>query len=631
MSIPPRDYARKAILYALFMLVLVPTALAIPVPRVEIIPDAISANGTFIMNVDMGSASDEPVFVWYEVQGIVGIEDIFIGSLPKMGTNWTCIFSNDGDVSTCGPTPYAMSFDKYYQGPTSDPPTSEDCEKDFIQYGCFFIEAVGMNGRYPEPYYKNVTFVVPVGEIQINPQITIGTNNVSLLVETPLILSTVEYAVYHKNLTLFQDYKTMNRNAQGLHISEFGIIPGDFYVAFRATATGNQFGGTVANLSIPRSAAYQDICPGVSEQDGGIITIEPVVWNPIINKSLHAEKKNLRITNHGDSDISNLSVKVPGSIEDYISIELDSNNLSAQSYIYFTVAIDDIEEPTSFNTLVPLVTTDDLGEETEVAQIPLRISVSVRDACEGMGLIQAPESVIELDSYAWQETLLTGTSVPKEFRIKNNGDEDLTDFEYVATASLTNLIEDISMPSRIEPGKTATMTITVKGSRSKSYYGTVAIKTNVGSEMILVGLSFTEDISGSLDSLEYQVDELGEELEIAPDEVQELISDIKDLIMFARSDVDSGDYDAALEKYTEADFKFSALKDVATVVVSGTAPPGGGDGTIVVIIILVIVIVGAAAFGAWYYFTKLKKGEGLFGGEEEKEGGGIENEDELDF
>ena len=603
------------ILSVLLMLIILPPVNALlPNPGVQIIPEKISANGSFIVKVIPG-ITGHPLRLEYWTIGIIqgDLADEFRGSIPRIDDTWFCLFSDDPDISTCAPIPYSIS--------TAESGTTVNCYTQYGEYGygCFNVNMFDEYGNIPE--HNSTTVVeIPVGGIYIIPEITIQENNVSIQASTGGVFADVHFAVLNKNLTIFRDYQLMARLESGFYNGNFDIIPGEFYVAFKAQSI-DDFGGTVYNLTIPRSAAYFDICPGVTEYGDSVIKVDPVNWNPIINKSKHAEKSSFKITNEGNDTVYNVSVEIPSEISDYIGIELESSKLSGKDYIYFTVTIDEVETSIEFRSIAYLTTND-----TRIAAIPLNIMVSVRDACEGFGLVQAPESVIALDSYTWDGTFLTGKTYTKEFTITNNGEEDLKDFNDVIESSLSNVIENITFPNKIEPGESEKITIIIKGKRVKTYFGTIVINTNIGAEKILLGLTFTEDISGNLDSLEYQLNGMEEYLEDAPSDVQGLISDIRTTITSARDYIDSEDYDSAIQEHNEAKFKFEALDELSYVIAAAQETPTSDDGGIIIIIILVVVVIGGAAFAAWYYFTKLKKGGTAFGSESK-----INNEDELDI
>jgi hypothetical protein len=604
---PPRSHLRRAVLYVVFLAVFLPSAYAIPAPGIEIIPDSVSVNGSFVVKGVTGLA--DSVRMEYRIIGIVqgNLAEEFLGSIPRTGDIWTCFFSNDPVISTCGPSPYSLT--------TKETGSSVDCASDPEGYGCFFVEMIDSYGKVPG-HYSNATKQITVGGIKMTPQIEIKENNVSLQVSTEGIFADAYFAVYNKNLTVYRNYQKMTRLPSGFYSGYFEIIPGEFFVAFKAQSS-DDFGGTIYNLTIPMSAAYQGICQGVTQYGNSVIKIDPVDWNPIINRSKHAEKGSFKITNEGNFTLTNLSVSVPKEISDYVGIELAATTLPKNDYIYYTVTIDDVDTSMTFNNEAYL-----MSNSTKVAAIPIKMMVSVRDQCEGMGFTQAPDDIVSFDSYTLDGTFLTGTSNVKEIKLKNSGQSDLTGLKYVTSGTIDSAIKSVSMPSKVEPGKTEKITVTFESSRAKSYFGTLIINTNIGAERILVGVNFMEDISGGLATLETDVQNFEAGLTDPPEEVTGLISGIKSKMSAAKSDYDSGNYETAAAEYSDASSQYAALNSLSALVI---APIPSGDGGAAVAVVLIVIVVAAAAFGAWYYFTKIKKPGAV------SEEGKIENEDELDF
>ena len=604
----------KAVCF-LLLLAFLPSVFAWPAPSVTVIPEKVSVNGTYIVSVD--PHTDLPVTLQYKTMSPVGFYEFgfLVATIPRVDeNNWMCVFSNDPDIATCGFSPFIMTKKDFNDN-------NENCDQG-IFYGCSYVRSYGVSGDY-----NNDSAYAKIGGIQVEVvDMEIGESNVSMTVSTGGVYSTVDYKVYHKNLTLFKDAESLEFLSQsGFYRGYFDIIPGDFYVVFEARKSdGSDFGGTVINLTIPKSAAYQDICPGVTEYGSGVITITPVEWDTTIDKYGYAEKKNFKISNSGNDTLKNLSIELSGDdsdLSDYISFELPKTTLMGQDFMYFTVRVEDLEYSTRF-----IATAHLLENGTRVADIPMNIGVSVREACEGMEFVQAPENVMSFDHYTWAGVYLMERTVSDEIRITNNGDADLEDLSYTISGAIDSVIRNITLPDKIDVGDSEKMIIYAKGKKARTYSGTITIDSNQGAEKVLVSLTFMRDISQDLDTLETDLMSFENYFEEdLPEDIEYILSDIGSKISSARSDIDTDDYDTALEKYQDAYFSLSALNSMVGFISESQEQPAG-DGGFTVTIIIIVAIAGAAGFGLWYYFTKIKKGGGEFGDESD-----IENEDELDF
>jgi len=608
-----------------------------------VIPGNVSADGSFIVKVET-NGQFEPVRLPYWASAIIhgpisDSADQFTGQIPKVGDDYVCVFSNDPDLSTCGPTPFGV--------PTEELGTVIDCQTNPQGYGCFAIEMkdayteflelideadilyleiytdiLGKFGYLAEEK-SNDTAQISIGGIRLEPLITIEEENVTIQVGTGGKFADVKYAVYYKNLTVFQDYKDMERQPSMFYMAHFELIPGDFYVAFEALKSdGSDYGGTVYNLTIPYSAAYPDYCDGVIPLPSGVLSVERVHWKPIIDADKHTET-NFRMTNDGNDTLYNLSMEIPDAHSDYIEIDLQKTTLTGGSSGHFTISLDNIDRNTNFTFSADLYGSTELGanETTKLAVIPMTIEISVRDSCN---VAPATKAEIELEDYVWSETLLTGEPHERVIWIKNNGDEDLEDFDS-ETSGLSNKV-GVDLPDKIEPGKTEDMTITAQATDPKSYYGTLTIMTSGGNVDFLVGLTFVENPANKIDAVEREaqdvLDDYGDD--VVPEAIVYVIGDVEDKIEEARTYLESEDYDEAVESYKEARYKVDAIGYVSDYYVPGTPPPG--EGVDIFTIIIIIVVIGGAAFGIWYYMTKIKKKGGGFGSES-----GIENEDDLDI
>ena len=107
---------------------------ALPSPTVQIIPEAVSPNSSFVLVVDPMVYDTSVRVTW----AVPAQHDTDLGLLPREGDTWICYFSNSDNSANCGPTPFSQARESYdlniksvdNTGSTGN--TSVDVEKPWI-------------------------------------------------------------------------------------------------------------------------------------------------------------------------------------------------------------------------------------------------------------------------------------------------------------------------------------------------------------------------------------------------------------------------------------------------------------------------------------------------------------------
>jgi hypothetical protein len=548
---------KKILLTILLIVTCIPFVSALEEPSIEFIPSRFSANSSFLAVADPHTLNESIRMMW----AFPGYKHGY-GSFPRIGDKWVCYFSNTDSTSTCGPSPFTQSnigFDPY----------------------TLIINSMNQLGET-----ANKTINLYVGGIQLTSNISVYNKTVFIKVWAKGDVSGISYNTYFAdNITLVPD-KSGDLNYK---IEIFGYVgnitldPGEYYIAFTANSTdGIDFGGSVAKIiiqpdikEIPISAEYK-------------IKADDVILNVNINKNQHWETANFQIKNLGNETLYNLKTRVPDELSDILDIKLANDTLEPNDAMYFSVILDGIENAIWINTMVDVLSGSDV-----IKQIPVNISVSVKNECEG---VVCPSTIsLIITPTIWTGDFLIGEDVSKEFTIRNNGDELLTINDYTLDTNLIG-IADVVHPTSINPKSSDSLTITLAPTEPGSYVGEVAINTDAGSEYILIAVNFFKDISYDIENLKQKIDSLKVNIS---DQYYGIITNIETLLEDAESMFEY-DYAAAKQKVDEARAELSVLSDV--IEVPTPEPPPPADFTW----IFIILIIAGVGIGLYFYFTKYR-------------------------
>jgi hypothetical protein len=151
------------------------------------------------------------------------------------------------------------------------------------------------------------------------------------------------------------------------------------------------------------------------------------------------------------------------------------------------------------------------------------------------------------------------------------------------------------------------------------YLGTATVETSGGSQSVLVGLTFYDDVSLDIEDAENDLEDAlllmtaGQKSALSTD-----IDDVSSLLDSARTDMDFGDYKSAERNLREAEAKIDLLSGIASSGVTPSTPttpttptPTTPADSSSVFLIIIVVIIAAMGVLVWYYLTKVRKKKGV--------------------
>jgi hypothetical protein len=282
-----------------------------------------------------------------------------------------------------------------------------------------------------------------------------------------------------------------------------------------------------------------------------------------------------------------------------MSIELDSDTLEPNSTTGYTLILSNIDTAMQINTAVNISS----GSQ-KVGEIQVDIYVSIRGSPAPGGA-----GTISVSPLVWTGDFIVGDSASKTFTISNDGDSSLSSLSYTADYEIDN-IANVSLPSYISAGGSASMTVELNPSSSGTYSGELIVKAGTASQSILISANFFSDIASDVNNTR---DELSSFINsLSGDEYNQLsdvISDIQDYLNDADSDIVSGRYAAANSNLETANAQLDVLKNIYTYLPSNGGGGGGGEFDFTIIIIVVVVV--AAGVGVWFFLKKVRSPKSL--------------------
>jgi len=567
---------RKLLFLLPFLFVLfAPCASALQTPNITFIPSMISANASFIAITDPAAGNVPARVTWAVVQ-----PPYASGLFPRVDDTFVCYFSNEDPRANCGPAPFTIAT------------------VGFTPY-TMLIDAVDAAGAV-----SNLTKSVDVGGITITPALQVIDTSVYMVVSTKGGLpGTVYYSVYKDDLTpvvlnreLVFDIMT-DRFKGNITLDE-----GEYYFAFwgQEAPPGNDFGGTLERVTVG--------LPQVPGAPVGVLDIEPVKLNILINAGQHFEQTGFSIINVGETTLDNLTVDIPQELEKYLGIVLGAAAMEPNDTAYFTVTLDNVLSGMSINTVVPVLS----GTE-QVGEISLDIKVSVLGAVpqECPVCPTGAPGEFTLSPSTWTGDFLVGAQ-SKDFTITNNAETELTGLGYTASGDLAG-ITGVELPASVPPGGSGTATVTITPLYSGTYLGAVTITSDSGSQTIMAGVNFYDDVSGQIEDARSELEDMLASMTAAQTmQFSDIIDGISGLLDDVQLDFDYGNYASAQKSLTEARAKIALLSEITGAGITPTVPPtppavtpeGGFD---IVPVILIVVIIAAVGAAVWYYLTKIRK------------------------
>jgi len=308
------------------------------------IPDQISANSGFIL-VATPSITDEAI----RMNWLVGDTENGYGLFPRIGSTWSCYFSNTDAMSTCGPTPFIQQAE------------------------------LGKPGRgIPYELEVNITNTtgsvtgikedIIVGGIPINPKININysTNKVHMIVSIlgGKYADSAKYAVYKSDFSLLTSgYSPLSIDiADEKWKGDVTLDKKTYYIAFKVNSS-DDFGGGVLRISLGEEVGGET----------GIVSVDNIDVTALVDDGFY-QKGDYRITNPNNSTITGIYATIPTELSSYISIDFPGNKtLGPYESMYYTVTFNNLISSLSASTNVPVYSTGG----TQIATISLKAEISV--------------------------------------------------------------------------------------------------------------------------------------------------------------------------------------------------------------------------------------------------------------
>jgi hypothetical protein len=609
--------------------------------EVTMLPDdkIVSANSDIVIKVNPQTDQKSVRITW----SVYDTGNIGIGSLPLVGGNGICYFSNSDGNATCGPTPFFQtgetSLDIYVVTPAG--PTNKTITLNVSSVSIPMSEVI----RQDNSVYMNIY----MGK-----------------------MDTMTYSIYNENLSIYQSNRQLDYDAVhgGKYAGNITLNPGVYYFTFIIANGTSTYGSALKRIDIP-SADFLTIqtgrkdywkgdkinISGISSPDsvvgevrfpngskaldfaadvsgGGafsyefysqngwpegayeIRTSKPLVKNVTftitdfleikpasvsrsVNKS-SAFSASVSLKNIRDN-ATNVSFAVSGDLKaQYVAIA--NRTLDPQQSTALSISIPDVES--GIDGKITLKTTEGL----ELA-IPVHVTV-----VEAGGQTCPPPTAagkaleIDQDSLVWSQECMAGEEIRHSVKIKNNGASALSDFKYgvedssAAEQSLKDLDEagDVDVPVSdvsIGAGESKEIEIKLTPSSAGKYEGLITLSSGDESAFVFVSLSCFGNITGDLSAVS------GKLAEISP--AKDISDDINSDVKKAQDALALGNYALANEHTVRAQAKITMLET------GGVSKPM--DFTWIMIIGVVVVV--AVVFLLFFRSRKSKGG----GAEEEAE------------
>ena len=307
--------------------------------------------------------------------------------------------------------------------------------------------------------------------------------------------------------------------------------------------------------------------------------ITPESVSEIVNKSDDftetIEVKNLR------SNSTNVSISTTGDMEDSY-VDIDDTILNPQETAIITIDITNVES--DIDGTITISTSEGLELE-----IPISIN-----AVEG-GVVECPPCLggkdleIDRDYVIWSQECVVEEEITSSVLITNNGDSEMTDFEYevedtyTGDQSLESLDSygyiDIDLSEfSIDPEESEYLDMKITPPSAGKYQGLLILKSGGEAAFVFVDLNCFEDISDDLTSLSETLSELNPSDDVS--------SDIDYDITQASDHLSLGNYQMANEYYEKAKAKLDTIQ-----LGGGGGQPVDFTWAIIVIVIVVVVLV----------------------------------------
>lgn len=595
---------------------------------VTIIPiEGVSVNSPLLIKVDP-ETTEKPIRITWSVYNT---GNIGMGSFPIVDGKGLCYFSNEDGNATCGPSPF------WQTGETE-----------------LYVFIVTQSAT------KNATVPLNISTMQIPlTGVEREDNTIYMRFVTAGEMDVMKYTIFNEDLSIYQSDRPLDYNvSEGRYDNKITLNPGVYYFTFymeegtesgtalkridipsgdflvidtdkneywtgeKITISGTTNDQTVkGSVYFPDETKAKDFTTNVKgdntfsyefsaqsdwpEGEYEIKTSQPLVKtvkfsiteffeidpesvSETINKSddftATITVKNLR------SNSTNISISTTGSMEDsYVTI--DDTHLNPQETATITVNIANVES--DIEGMITISTSEGLE---------LEIPVSI-NAVEG-GVVECPPCLggkdleIDKDYVIWSQECVIEEEITSSVLITNNGDSELTDFEYevedtyTGDQSLESLDSygyiDIDLTDfSIDPEESEYLDVKITPASAGKYQGLVIIKSGGEAAFVFVDLNCFEDISGDLTSLSETLSELN-----PSDDIR---SDIDYDITQANDHFSLGNYQIANEYYEKAKAKLE------TIQLGG----GGGQPVDFTWAIIVIVVVVVVLLVIW--FLKFKK------------------------
>ncbi len=591
---------------------------------VTIIPEVVSVNSPLLIKVNP-ETSEKPIRITWAVYNT---GNIGIGSFPVVDGNGICYFSNDDGNATCGPSPF------FQAGETE-----------------LYIYVVTPSG------VENKTVPLNVSSSALSTQ-SVNREDNTVYMYFYGKRDWIKYSIYKEDLGIYQSERALEYNvSEGRYKGKITLNPGVYYFAFLANNSGTyesalkrieipsgdflmiqtdkdeywtgekiRITGTTNADSVSGAVYFPD---GTKAKDftvsvGGDNTfsyefsassdwpegeyeiktahplpktvkfsiteffeVTPESVSEKVNKSedfeTQIEVKNLR------DNATNITVNVTGDIKsEYVS--LSKTYLNPLETASITLSIEGVESDIEGAVLV---------KTPGGLELSIPVSISVTEA--GAECAPCPEGgralEIERDYTVWSQECLAGEEITGSILLKNNGDSELSDFDYEVTDLYTGdqSIESldsfgyVDVPVQdfsIGPGESEYMDITITPTSAGRYQGLITLKSGSESAFVFVDLNCIENITEDMDSLSARLAEVN-----PPEDIWE---DINNELSQAQNALTLGNYQAAKEYYERAEAKIEILET------AGVSQPA--DFTWVIIVAVIAIV---AAVFLWYF--KFKK------------------------
>ncbi|MBI2675525.1 MAG: hypothetical protein HYX24_03640 [Candidatus Aenigmarchaeota archaeon] len=509
----------------LLPLLLLPSAYALNITNVEIIPQKPSAFGSFLAVVDTDD-SDTSRVLW----NLSEMGDLGSGSLVKTrDRRYFCFFSKE-DNTLCGFSPLITStFGR-------DP---------------FTMTFKAVSASQSVTASKQIF----VGNMPLKPRVNITENRVRIRVGTGSYTpEQIEYAVYNRQLERIVTGAMPFDLDRGYEAS-FSLQDGEYYLALSAQSEGN-FGGEVFRLRVGQP----------SEMDYPLYSKAGI--SDVLKAGGQIIREDLSITNNVNRNYTNLSVIVPEKLSSYISILLPKNaTAKALSSLRYTLVVKGLEGGLDARGRAMIKSNTTADGYIDVGYIDLNIIVTFIS-----GGIPGGSQPLTIQPSSWFGSItLAGKEQP--FTLTNPTTDAVRNINVIPSSGLAGIVT-ASSPQELPPGTSGPITFNAKPRSVGILEGTMQIDSSAGPLIFPVSLFVVADVAEDINSTREDYESLKKDL---TDKIyEEILRGIEAEINEAE-DLVSADASRAQAALSSAKGKIGVLKALGKKTTKSPSSTEGGS------------------------------------------------------